>query len=82
MRTVWNISIVFSILYLPWWLSLALVVGACLSVPKFYESLFYGLLIDTLYGTKSGLYGLAYVFTGVSVLIFFTTAAIRERVLW
>lgn len=82
MRTAWNIGIVFSILYLPWWLSLVFIAAGCFFVRRFFESIFYGILIDALYGTKFGIYGFAYVFTVSAGLIFLLTHAIRRRVIW
>ncbi|MDO8579829.1 MAG: hypothetical protein Q7R72_03100 [bacterium] len=82
MRTVWNIGIIVSILYLPWWLSVIFITGACFFVPKFYEAVIYGILIDALYGTKFGLYGFSYVFTGIFIIIFFVSSIIRRKLLW
>lgn len=82
MRIAWNIGIAFSILYLPWWFSVVSIIGACFSVPKFYEAVVYGILIDAFYGTKFGLYGFSYVFTGIFIIIFFVSSVIRRRLSW
>lgn len=82
MRSAWNIGIILSILFLPWWIGAIAMTVACFMIPRFYEVVFYGILIDALYGTRFGLYGFAYVFSVFSVIIFFLTAIIRKRVLW
>ncbi|MEK7596564.1 MAG: hypothetical protein AAB450_00395 [Patescibacteria group bacterium] len=82
MRIAGNIGIAVSILYLPWWFSVIFIIGACFSVPKFYEAVVYGILIDALYGTKFGLYGFSYVFTGVFIIIFLVLSVVRRRLSW
>ncbi|MEK7607862.1 MAG: hypothetical protein AAB484_03010 [Patescibacteria group bacterium] len=82
MRTVANIIIITSILFFPWWITTTILIISCFAIPRFYEAIFFGILIDAFYGTKLGIYGLAYIFSVFSVIIFFLSAIIRNRVVW
>jgi len=82
MRTYLNISIIFSILLFPWWITAILAIVACFTIERFYEVMFYGILLDALYGTSLGIYGFVYVFTVVSVILFFLAEIIKTKVMW
>jgi hypothetical protein len=82
MRIIWNIGIILSILFLPWWVTAIVTVAACFFVNKFFEAIFYGILLDAFYGTELGIHGFAYVFSAASVSVFLIATVIRRRVVW
>jgi hypothetical protein len=82
MRTGANIAIIFSLIFLPWWLAALLIVAAFCFISRFFEGIFYCIMLDALYGTRFGFYGLAYVFSILGVIIFSVTSLIRKRVVW
>lgn len=82
MRIIANIGVMASILFLPWWITATILTVCCFAIARFYEAIFFGLLIDAMYGTQFGLYGLAYVFSIFSIIVFLSAALIRARVVW
>jgi len=66
-----NIIILIVIIAFPFWVYVPLVVLSTLYEPFFYEAIFYGFLIDILYGART--YGsLTFVFPfalGLSILV-------------
>ncbi|MFA6158151.1 MAG: hypothetical protein WC763_00785 [Candidatus Paceibacterota bacterium] len=82
MRIAFNITLIISALFFPWWLCVPLMLAACFLVPHFYEVAIYGMLIDSLYATPSGFHGFPFVWSAFAVLAFVTATAIRSRVSW
>lgn len=69
-RILSNILITFSIFLLPQYITIFLVILAILAFDNFFESIVFGLCLDTLYG--SGLLGfdLGYFFTIVALVFY------------
>jgi hypothetical protein len=82
MRILFNIVLIFSILYCPWWTGAIIVLCACLLVNRFYEVVLYGILADALYGTQFGIHGFAYAASLFTLSIFVVTSLIRSRLAW
>ena len=80
MRIAFNICLIASILFFPWWVTAALIVAAAWFVPKCYEVILYGLLIDAFYGTEFGIHGFPYSFTAGSLAVFILASIIKKRV--
>jgi hypothetical protein len=82
MRTYLNIGVVFSLLIFPWWITALITIVAFFIIDRFYEGMFYGILLDALYGTSFGIYGFAYVFTAAFLGVFFIVQIIKTKVMW
>lgn len=80
MRIAFNIAIVVSLLFLPWWLTALVALCAVSLVGKFYEAILYGILFDALYGAEIGFYGFSYAATLYTTVIALFANAIRSRV--
>lgn len=82
MRIAFNIAIIASILFAPWWLTALIVLAAVAMIGRFYEAIAYGILVDALYGTPVGYHGFSYAATLYAVVIFIVANAVRKRVVW
>ena len=82
MRFFWNIAVIASVLFLPWWVGAVIAVAACFFVNNFYEIIIYGIIADSLYGSKFGLYGFSYIASLYSAIIFIIIAALKKKLAW
>ena len=82
MRIVFNIALVISILWLPWYISAILLVAACFSVRGFYEAVAHGILADALYAAPAGFHGFPYLATAFALLVLLLSLALRDRLSW
>lgn len=81
-RLAFNIALILSLLYLPWWAGAVIALSACFMIGRFYEVVIYGILADTLYGSRFGWHGFSYVATLYAVVIFAAASVIRKRLAW
>ncbi len=64
LRLLANLTIFSSLIFFPWWVTLAVAVVAVFLIPSFYEAMVWAIIGDTLYGTKSALFfNVPFVFT-------------------
>lgn len=82
MRLIAHLTLIVSILFMPWWVTAFFIIAACAAVPRFYEVILYGIAIDALYASSAGFHGFAYVWTLVSVLAFLAAGFLRSRLSW
>lgn len=82
MRVAFNIALIVSVLYLPWWAGAIILISACLMVPNFYEAVLYGILSDALYGSRFGVYGFTHIATIYSAIVLAVCATVRTRLSW
>ena len=86
MRIAYNIALIVSILYLPWWVGALIALVAVFRVRQFFEVMFYGILFDSLYATHTGIYagiyGFTYVATLYGVIIYSLSLGLRKRLAW
>jgi hypothetical protein len=82
MRIAFNIGLVVSLLYLPWWVGALLAIYACFKVDKFYEVVIYGIFADALYGNRFGFYGIPYAATLYTVILLSISVTVRKRLSW
>lgn len=70
-RIIFDLLLLGAIFYTPWWVAALLAFVCVFLIPRYYEILVFGLLVDLLYGTSvSTLYGM--VGTVGAVALFFT----------
>ncbi|HEU0080936.1 MAG TPA: hypothetical protein VFQ72_02845 [Candidatus Paceibacterota bacterium] len=81
-RLAFNIALILSLLYLPWWAGAVIVVSACFLVENFYEAVLYGIISDVLYGTAQGWHGLPYASTIFAAAVFLVASTLRKRMAW
>lgn len=81
-RILWNIALVVSLLYLPWWAGAVVALSAAFLVEGFYEVVIYGILSDALYGTALGFHGFHYVATSFTVVVLILASIIRGKLVW
>ncbi len=82
MRLAFNIALVISLLFLPWWLGAIVLVAGCLAVRGFYEAIAYGILADALYGTAIGVYGFPYPAAAFALVAFLISVFLRDKLAW
>lgn len=82
MRLNFHIAIIISILFFPWWATAIILICACFLIDRFYEAVLYGILIDSLFGTKYGFHGLSYVGTAFTALLLLFASFIRNKLVW
>lgn len=59
-RIIFDLVLLSAIFYTPWWVAAALAFVCVFLIPRYYEILVFGLLVDLLYGTSmSTFYGMA-----------------------
>ena len=81
-RAALNIAIFISILFFPWWISLALGI-LLIAVCKSYEVLVWGLFFDALYGTPlDSLFGIEYVASVLFLFLFLVSFLVKKRVIF
>ncbi len=79
-RLIATVLILGATIFLPYWIYLPLLVVAMALIPFYWEAIFLGFLIDTLYGPSS-----LNVFTSVafwSLLMLVAIMPLRERLRW
>lgn len=81
LRLLINILLVPSILFFPWWVSLAL--GVLLLVKdRAYEVIVWAFVFDTLYGTAYiPFFGLQFIATLLFFILFFLSIAVKRRII-
>ncbi len=82
MRIAFNIALILSILFLPWWTGAIILVSACFLVDRFYEAMFYGVLADALYGSSLGIHGFAYAASAFAFSVFALSYFIKGKIVW
>lgn len=69
-RIILDILIASSIVMFPWWTSIILVVFGIFMFNSFYEALFFGLVMDSLYGVGRNLFfNLPFIYFLLSFLL-------------
>lgn len=77
-----NIFLILSVLYFPWWVTTAFVVVCLFLFTGMYEVVFYGLLIDVLYGAHNSVgEGFVWVFTLSYLVALVFISYIRKSIL-
>lgn len=62
-RIILNILIMVAIAVFPWWFSVALIIFGIFTFKSFYEAIFFGMVIDSVYGVHKNLFfGYNFVF--------------------
>jgi hypothetical protein len=79
MRIIFNIALVISILFFPWWVIASLMIAACSLVPRMYEVVLYGIAFDALYSTAFGFHGFAFMGSAFSALTLGIVSFLRSR---
>ena len=67
-----NIFICASLLFFPWWVTVAVAGAAVFFIPSFYEIVVWAAIGDALYGTRSELFfniPLLYLFSALVMLL-------------
>jgi cell shape-determining protein MreD len=82
MRISFNIALVISILFFPWWVFAPLMIAGCFLVPRFYEVFIYGVAFDALYASPFGLHGFSFVWSLSSALSLALASFLRSRLSW
>jgi cell shape-determining protein MreD len=82
MRIAFNIGLIISILYLPWWVGALVVLVGCFMIERFYEAFLYGMLTDALYGTSLGIHAFMYIASVYSLVVFSIAALLRDKLSW
>jgi len=80
-RFTGDLIIFFSVLFCPWWITVALVFFAVIFFNNFIEAFFAGLLIDALYGTPDSLlFGFRLFFSFAFFVLWLFATLIKRKV--
>ncbi|HEU5114290.1 MAG TPA: hypothetical protein VFT82_00825 [Candidatus Paceibacterota bacterium] len=82
MRLVFNIALIVSLLFLPWWAGALLLISACMLVDRFFEAILFGILADAFYSTKFGFHGFSSAATLYAIVVFLIASSVRKRLSW
>lgn len=82
-RLILNICVLLSVLFLPWWATIALMGAVLFSSERAFEVLFWGLLMDVLYGTPQPLFfNITFLFTFGAGAMFVLAFFIKRRLIF
>lgn len=80
-RIILNISLLISILFLPWWVSILLGI-LILFLYKFYEIIIWGIFADSLYASIDGFFGIQFIFTLTFTFLFLISILMKKRIIF
>lgn len=70
-----------SVIYLPWWLSLVMVLASVALIDQFYEVVLAGLLFDLLYGLGTSWWSVRVPFGLATVLLVWLAARLKRNLI-
>jgi len=70
LRIVWDLALLVIAFLFPWWFSVSMIVFAMMSVPRYYEAVAVGIMVDLVYFGGHGWFGTV-VGPGILVLVSF-----------
>lgn len=76
-RIIFNLVLLGAVFYTPWWVVVILAFIGAYFCPPYYEIIFFGVLVDILYGAGSFPLGGVYGILG-AIAIFFTASYARK----
>ena len=68
-RVIFDLILILVAITLPWWISVILALAGLFYFDKFYEAIFVGLLIDSIYGSIFVLPKFPYLMTTIFVIV-------------
>ncbi len=78
LRAISFFAVLFMVLVLPWWLSFFLLLAIVIYVDFYLEVLFFGFIVDILYGVKVGfVYPALSLSLSLLLLVYFVKTQIR-----
>jgi len=81
LRILADIIIFLSILFLPWWVTIFLVLFGIFFFNHFYEAIIAGILIDLLYGTRAEeFFGIWFLFFIIFSSIYFFGEKLKKNI--
>lgn len=82
-RPISCLVMVVSIFFFPWWYSLALLVAAIFYFTRYYEALFFGLLMDLVYAAEvTEFRGIVLVSFSAAAILFFLIEFLKRRLVF
>lgn len=81
-RIIFNIGIALAVFFSPWWVFVPVMLLFVVFVRNPYEVLFWGLLVDSLYGFSGTHFFALGIFTWVTVAVLVLSILIKERLLF
>jgi len=82
MRIAFNIALILSLLFLPWWAGAIIALSGAFLVDGFFEVIIYGIISDALYGTSLGFHGFTHVGAIYAVIVFALGSVVQKRLAW
>lgn len=79
MRLTSSVIILLSIIFLPYWVYLPILLTAVILLPFYIEAVFFGILIDTLYGFIGSGPALGYIFGLAAAIAVCVSIPLREQ---
>lgn len=80
-RVIFGIFLIISAFIFPWWVSAILAVIGLFYFENLYEVIFVGIIIDSLYGGIIEFFGFDFIFTAMSIILFFIMSKIKQNLL-
>lgn len=80
-RIIFDFILYVSVFLFPWWFALILAIVGLLLFRSFYEIIFLGIVIDSLYNASTHrFYGLEFIVTFISIILFTIIEMLKRRV--
>lgn len=81
LRLVFGFVLLISIFFLPWWLNVIFIIALSFYYKNFYEAVFIGLIMDSVYGSAVIFETFIYFFTLIFLILIFVINKIREKMI-
>ena len=81
-RLIFHTLIAISFLFLPWYVTTALILGFVTKTGFFVEAFVWVFAIDIIYGSTVSLWGIPYLFSLVALVVFPCIVLIRRHLSW
>jgi hypothetical protein len=75
--------LLFSVIFLPWWITSCIAILCLWIFPNYYEAIIAGVFLDILYGSVrlSFIHG-SHTFTIIAIILLALSIFLRDRVSW
>lgn len=79
-RLLFNLTIIISIILLPWWVTLLCAVAFVIFVDRYYELILFGAIYDVIYGVQTN-ESLMYYGTLIGIILFVISVSLKNRII-
>ena len=80
-RIIFDVILIICMITFPWWVGIVLALAALFYFEKFYEAVFVGLFIDSIYGSSVVFPNFSYLITIISALVTFLIVRFKNNLI-